>query len=71
MNKGAKIIIFIILCFVIVVPLAAYKRAGGGAVMWIGAVGLLLIYKSMFGKRNKTKDDDKNDKITLNKDKKD
>ena len=46
--------------------LTVIKEAGGGAVMWLGALAIPLIYKSMFGK----KDDETNDQnkdITLKK----
>lgn len=64
MGKTGKVIVFIIVCLVIVVVLTAIKESGGGAVMWLGAVAIPLIYKSMFGK----KDENNNDKdITLKK----
>jgi len=68
MGRTGKIIVFIILCFVILVPLAMIKEAGGGAVMWLGAVAIPFIYMSMFGKKEKPTNK-KSDDIILNKDK--
>lgn len=64
MGKTGKVIVFVIVCFVIVLVLTLIKESGGGAVMWLGALAIPLIYKSMFGK----KDESNNDKdITLKK----
>jgi hypothetical protein len=66
MGKAGKVIVFIFVCLVILVVLAVIKEASGGAVMWLGAVAIPLIYKSMFGK----KDDEPNNQngdITLKK----
>lgn len=68
MGKAGKVIVFVVVCFVIVVVLTIIKEAGGGAVMWLGAIAIPLIYKSMFGKKDdQTKN--QNGDITLNKDK--
>lgn len=64
MGKTGKVIVFIIVCLVILFVLAAIKEASGGSVMWLGAIAIPLIYKSMFGE----KDENNNGKdITLNK----
>lgn len=73
MGKAGKVIVFIIVCFVIIIGLALIKegsKANGGpsAFMWIGALLIPIIYRSLFGK----KDDDNNqgnnkDVTTLNK----
>ncbi len=66
MGKAGKVVVFIFVCLVILVVLTIIKEAGGGAVMWLGALAIPLIYKSMFSK----KDDEKNDQnrdITLKK----
>lgn len=68
MGKTGKVIVFIIVCFVILVVLTVIKEAGGGAVMWLGAVAIPLIYRSMFGKKEEPTDKSSGD-ITLNKDK--
>lgn len=62
MGKAGKVIVFIIVCLVIIVVLTLIKESGGGAVMWLGALAIPLIYKSMFGKKN-----DNNNDITLQK----
>ena len=67
MGKAGKVIVFVVVCFVILVVLTIIKEAGGGAVMWLGAVAIPLIYKSMFGKKDdQTKNQNDND-ITLKK----
>lgn len=73
MGKAGKVIVFIIVCLVIVIGLTAIKETskangGPGAFMWIGAVLIPIIYRSLFSK----KDDDNNqgngkDVTTLNK----
>lgn len=68
MGKAGKVIVFVIVCFVILVVLTVIKEAGGGAVMWLGAVAIPLIYKSMFGKKDEEPNNQSSD-ITLNKDK--
>lgn len=67
MEKTGKVIVFIIVCFVILFLLAIIKEAGGGAVMWLGALAIPLIYKSMFGKKEEPNNSQCNE-ITLNKD---
>jgi len=52
---------------VIIVVLTGIKESGGGAVMWLGAVAIPLIYKSMFSKKNDHSTVQSND-ITLNED---
>lgn len=69
MGKTSKVIVFIIVCFVIIVVLTMVKQAGGGAVIWLGAVAIPLIYKSMFGKKDEPANNQTTD-ITINKDKK-
>lgn len=56
MGKPAKVIVFVFVCFVIVGVLSAIKNSGGGAVMWLGALVIPIIYKNMFGKNNNDKD---------------
>lgn len=68
MGKTGKVIVFVVVCFVIVVVLTIIKEAGGGAVMWLGALAIPLIYKSMFGKKD-DQTENHNGNITLNKDK--
>ena len=68
MGKAGKVIVFVIVCFLIIVVLTGLKEAGGGAVMWLGAIAIPLIYKSMFGKKNEHSENQSND-ITLNKNK--
>jgi hypothetical protein len=68
MGKAGKVIVFVIVCFVILVVLTVIKEAGGGAVMWLGALAIPLIYKSMFGKKDEEPSNQSSD-ITLNKDK--
>jgi len=68
MGKAGKVIVFVIVCFVILVGLDVIKKAGGGAVMWLGVLVIPLIYKSMFSKKDKEPSNQSND-ITLNKDK--
>lgn len=69
MSKTGKVITFIIVSFVIVVGLTGIKQSGGGAVMWIAALLIPIIYHSLFRKKE---DDDKTDgdsnDITLKKD---
>lgn len=67
MGKAGKVITFIIVCLVIVVGLTVIKESGGGAVMWIGALLIPIIYKSLFGKKEEEETSDSKD-ITLNKD---
>lgn len=70
MNKTSKIIVFIVVIFVIGFTLAIIKEAGGGAVMWLGAVAIFVVYKSMFSGKNNN-DEEKNNKneiIKLDKD---
>lgn len=68
MEKTGKIIVFIIVGLVILVGLTIIKKAGGGAVMWLGAVAIPLIYKSMFGKKDEQENNQSNE-ITLDKEK--
>jgi len=68
MGKIGKVIVFVIVCLVIVVVLTAIKESGGGAVMWLGALAIPLIYKSMFGKKD-TEQNNQSSDIALNKDK--
>lgn len=80
MGRTGKVIVFIIVCFVILLVLTILKESGAGAVMWLGALAIPLIYKSMFGKKeqsqnenstditlNKKKNEENDDNITLNK----
>ncbi len=67
MGKAGKVIVFVFVCFVILFGLAIIKEAGGGAVMWLGALVIPLIYKSMFGKKEEPNNSQSNE-ITLNKD---
>lgn len=67
MGKAGKVITFIIVCLVIVVGLTVAKESGGGAVMWIGALLIPIIYRSLFGKKEEESNEDSKD-ITLNKD---
>lgn len=67
MGKAGKVITFIIVCLVILVGLTVIKESGGGAVMWIGALLIPIIYKSLFGKKEEEETSDSKD-ITLNKD---
>jgi hypothetical protein len=67
MGKTGKVIVFVFVCFVILFGLAVIKEAGGGAVMWLGALVIPLIYKSMFGKKEEPNNSQSNE-ITLNKD---
>lgn len=60
-----KVTIFIIVCFVILVISMALKEAGAGAVMSIGALAIIILYKVMF-KKDKEEDQDSND-ISLKK----
>lgn len=48
--------------------LAIIKQEGGGSVMWLGAIAIPLIYKSMFGKKENKSNEQSRD-IKLNKDK--
>jgi hypothetical protein len=48
--------------------LAVIKQVGGGAVMWLGAIAIPLIYKSMFSK-NVNKSNEQSRDVKLNKDK--
>lgn len=66
MNTGIKVIIFIAITLIILATLSVIKESGGGAVMWLGAIAIPLIYKSLFSKKD---EDNKGDDITLNKDK--
>jgi len=68
MGKAGKVTVFVIVCFVILIVLTLIKEAGGGAVMWLGAIAIPLIYKSMFGKKDEQPSNQSSD-ITLNKDK--
>ena len=38
MGKAGKVIVFVIVCFVILVVLTIIKAAGGGSVIWLGAI---------------------------------
>lgn len=67
MGKAGKVITFIIVCLVILVGLTVIKESGGGAVMWIGALLIPIIYKSLFGKKEEEETSESKD-ITLNKD---
>lgn len=67
MGKVGKVITFIIVCLVILVGLTIVKESGGGAVMWIGALLIPIIYKSLFGNKEEEETSDSKD-ITLNKD---
>ena len=66
MGKAGKVIVFVFVCLVILVVLTVIKEAGGGAVMWLGALSIPLIYKSMFGKKDEGTNDQNKD-ITLKK----
>lgn len=66
MGKPGKVIVFVIVCFVILFLLTILKEAGGGTVMWLGALAIPLIYKSMFGKKEEP-NNSQNNEITLNK----
>ena len=68
MGTTGKVIVFVIVCFVIIIVLTGIKESGGGAVMWLGALAIPLIYKSMFSKKSDDTTDQSND-ITLNKNK--
>jgi hypothetical protein len=61
-----KVIVFIFVCLVILVGLALVKEAGGGSIMWLGALAIPLIYKSMFGKKDDG-EEKQNQEITLKK----
>lgn len=66
MGKVGKVIVFVFVCLVILVILTVIKVSGGGAVMWISALAIPLIYKSMFGKKD-DETTDQNKDITLKK----
>lgn len=66
MGKGGKVVVFVFVCLMILVVLVLVKEGGGGSVMWLGALAIPLIYKSMFGKKNDDKEDP-NQEITLKK----
>lgn len=66
MNKVGKIIVFVVVSFIIVSGLAVLKAAnGGGAIMWVGALAIPLIYRSLF--KNNKKDNNNDNDITLKK----
>ncbi|MCT7905078.1 Uncharacterised protein [Candidatus Ornithobacterium hominis] len=66
MNKVGKIIVFVVVSFIIVSGLAVLKAAnGGGAIMWLGALAIPLIYRSLF--KNNKKDNNNDNDITLKK----
>jgi hypothetical protein len=67
MGKTGKVIVFVIVCFVILMVLSIIKEAGGGAIMWLGALSIPLIYKSIFGKKQQSSNH--NNDIALKKDK--
>lgn len=52
MGKAGKVIVFVLVCLVIFGVLTVIKEAGGGAVMWLGAIAVVFIYQSMFGKKD-------------------
>ena len=66
MEKVGKVFGFLFVCLIIFVVLVVVKESGGGAVMWIGALAIPFIYRSMFGKKEENADDQNKD-ITLNK----
>lgn len=66
MSKAGKVVVFVFVCLVILVVLLLVKEGGGGSVMWLGALAIPLIYKSMFGKKEGNKEDS-NQEITLKK----
>lgn len=62
-----KVVVFIIVCFVILLISMALKESGAGAVMSIGAVAIIILYNVMFKKgKDSKKSEDSND-ITLKK----
>jgi len=67
MHKAVKIIIFVFVCLVISAILVLIKESGGGSVMWLGAVAIPLIYRSMFGQSSK-REEAPTQEITLKKD---
>ncbi len=65
MNKAGKILVFVVVCLAITLVLTLISKSGGGAVMWLGALAIPMIYSSMFGKKDESAKDD--DEITLKK----
>ncbi len=54
MGKTSKIIVFCVVSLIIIIIFTYIKETRGGAVMWIGGIAIMWMYRSMFGK----KDDD-------------
>ncbi|CAI9429922.1 Spore germination protein [Candidatus Ornithobacterium hominis] len=65
MNKVGKIIVFVVVSFIIVFGLTVLKAANGGAIMWLSALAIPLIYRSLF--KNNKKDNNNDNDITLKK----
>ena len=69
MNKGSKILVFVIVFIVIAIIGTVVKKESGMAVMSLAGVAIYFLYQSMF-KNDKDKDENKNDNqsdITLKK----
>jgi hypothetical protein len=65
MSKTGKITVFVIVSFVIIVVATIIKELNGGAFMWIAAIVIGVLYKSLFSK--KATDSEDTDEITLKK----
>jgi hypothetical protein len=66
MEKGVKIVVFIVVALVLTVVAIAMKEAGAGAVLSIAGVAIYILYQVMFKKNSSAKQPDSND-ITLKK----
>jgi preprotein translocase subunit SecG len=51
MGKAGKVIVFVFVCLVILVVLTVIKEAGGGAVMWLGALAIPLFTRVCLAKK--------------------
>lgn len=64
MSKGARIIVFIIVAFVLLVLATVMKENGAGAVLSVAGFAIYLLYEAMFKNKN---DDEGGSDITLKK----
>ena len=64
MNKGAKVVVFIIVALVLVTVATIMKENGAGAVLSVAGVAIYLLYQAMF---KNSDDDEGGSDITLQK----
>lgn len=68
MKTFGKVIVFLIVFFVVTIVFVLIKESTGAAVMWIGAMIMLAVGRSMFGKKKTDNKNVESKDITLNKD---